>query len=166
MATTTQFNKYGVNTTLSIKKSAASKHKQRLGLAYPLVEVLGDTVTGGFIQQNKEQSNYFSKSQGLSLIRNNLRQLLLCEKGERVMLPDYGLNLNRFLFEPLDKTTFQLIKNDIVKTIEKYFSIAKIISLQVMSEDIDIGRSQLVVSLTLQLVDESLNLFDIEVRVG
>ncbi len=82
------------------------------------------------------------------------------------MLPDYGLDLKKYLFEPLDQTTFNLLKIDISDTLNTYFSIAKIISLSVLSDSFDSDNSSLVISLTLQLQDESLDIFDAEVRVG
>jgi phage baseplate assembly protein W len=51
-------------------------------------------------------------------IQNSLYILLSTTKGERVMEPDYGCNLNKMLFEPIT-TTFknymtQMIKNAIL----------------------------------------------------
>ena len=82
------------------------------------------------------------------------------------MLPDYGLNLERYLFEPLDQTTFYLIKQDILKTLERYFSSVNVITLSVYSDLLQRDRSQLYVSLTLQLLDQSLDIFDVEVTIG
>ena len=126
------------------------------------------TVTGAppSLQNNTSEGAYFTGETGVELIRNNLRQLLLCNKGERVMLPDYGLNLERYLFEPLDQTTFFLIKQDILKTLERYFSSVNVITLSVYSDPKQAERSQLYVSLTLQLLDQSLDIFDVEVTVG
>ena len=82
------------------------------------------------------------------------------------MLPSYGLSLNKYLFEPLDETTFFLIKNDILRTLETFFSIVKVINLKVFANPRDDQQHQLIVSLTLQLLDESLELFDVEVKLG
>ena len=165
MATTTTFEKYGVPISLSVQKAAQSKHKKRKGVAYPFVRVLSSTVTGGFIHSLTGQGSYVSSSAGKSLIRNNLRQLLLTQKGERVMLPDYGLDMNRFLFEPLDKTLFTLIKREVVLNISRYFPLARILSINVLSDELTADRSQLKIGLTIQLQDESLDIFDVEVSV-
>ena len=90
----------------------------------------------------------------------------MTEKGERVMLPDYGLSLSQYLFEPLDETVYHLVKTDILNNINKYFSIANVLKLTVYGNDQERERHQLVVSLTLQLLDESLDIFDIETRLG
>ena len=166
MATTTTHDIFGVPATLSVKKSISSQRKRRAGFSYPLIEPLQNTVPPGVPPKNTSQSNYFNQAYGIELIRNNLRQLLLTQKGERVMLPDFGLDLRRYVFEPLDETTFNLIKRDILLTISTYFSIAKPLVLKVSSDDTDAENGILRVSLTLQLLDESLDIFDVEVRLG
>ena len=166
MATTTTFEKYGVPISLSISKAVSSKSASRKGFAYPLVQILGGTIAGGVINAPSRQGNYVNSSSGKDLIRNNLRQLLLTQKGERVMIPDYGLNLQRFLFEPLDQTLFYLLRVDIVSNLTKYFPIVKVLKLSILSSDVDSDRGQLNIGLTLQLQDESLDIFDIEVSVN
>ena len=82
------------------------------------------------------------------------------------MLPNYGISLQKYLFEPLDETTFYLIKTEILKTLQTYFSIANVITLTVLSNELEAVRSQIVVKLTLQLMDGSLDIFDAEVKVA
>jgi phage baseplate assembly protein W len=167
MATTTTHNSYGADVSLSVKRNTSSKYKRRAGFVYPLTGSF-KTVTGtpAALQNNASEGSYFSPAYGVSLIRNNLRQLLLCEKGERVMLPNYGLSLQKYVFEPLDETTYFLVKNDILQTINTYFSIVNVISLSVFSTAIEANRNQLVVRLTLQLLDSSLDIFDVEVNLA
>jgi|TARA_R110002074_G_scaffold21968_3_gene67681 phage baseplate assembly protein W len=167
MAVTTTHNTYGAQTSISVQKVAASKFKKRSGFVYPLTGTF-KSVTGAppALQNNVSEGGYFSKSYGVNLIRNNLRQLLLCEKGERVMLPDYGLSLQRYIFEPLDETTYELIKLDVLRTLKKYFNIVQVVSLSVFSSPIQTNRSELSVKLTLQLLDESLDIFDVEVTIA
>jgi len=165
MAVTTTHNTYGFPLNLSTKRVIVAKYKKKTGLVYPLVGAFS-TITGGTLQKNTSQAGYFSKSYGVDLIRNNLRQLLKTEKGERVMMPDYGLTLTRYVFEPLDETTFFLIKNDILRTLKKYFSELRVINLSVFSDERNQERGELIVSLTLQIDDESLDIFDIEVKIA
>ena len=82
------------------------------------------------------------------------------------MLPDYGLSLQRYIFEPLDETTYELIKLDVLRTLKKYFNIVQVVSLSVFSSPIQTNRSELSVKLTLQLLDESLDIFDVEVTIA
>lgn len=167
MATTTTHNTYGAKTSIAVQRKAASQTRKRAGFAYPLVGGFSK-VTGSpsELKNNVSEGAYFSPATGVDLIRNNLRQLLLCNKGERIMLPSYGLSLNKYVFEPIDETTYFLIKQDILKTLDRYFSIVNVITLSVMSSPAEADRSELYISLTLQLLDESQDIFDIEVTVA
>ena len=70
------------------------------------------------------------------------------------------------LFEPLDETTFFLIKNSILSTLATYFSIVQVINIKVFGNPRPEKGDQLIVKLTLQLLDESLDIFDVEVTLG
>ena len=52
-------------------------------------------------------------SRDASAIKQAIVNLLLTNKGERVMQPDYGSDIRSFLFEPLDFGTAVQIKNSI-----------------------------------------------------
>jgi len=167
MAITTTHNNYGAETSISVRRAITSKTKSRFGFVYPLAGSFKTAIGAPpELRTNLKEGGYFSKAQGISLIKNNLRQLLLCERGERIMLPNYGISLQKFLFEPLDETTFYLIKTEILKTLQTYFSIANVITISVLSNELEAVRSQIVVKLTLQLMDGSLDIFDAEVKVA
>tara|TARA_R110002074_G_scaffold40750_3_gene108715 strand:- start:1603 stop:2100 length:498 start_codon:yes stop_codon:yes gene_type:complete len=165
MATTITHETFGTTVSVPVQRAVKSKYRRIAGFVYPLVGNF-DTVTGGALQENYSQQSYFSPSYGVSLIRNNLRQLLLCEKGERVMLPDYGVSIKKFIFEPLDEITFFLIRTEILKAVSKYFSMVNIVNLGVFAANSDTEASKIIIKLTLQLLDGSLDIFDTEVNIG
>ena len=100
MATTTSITKYGVPVGSSIQRGIKSKYKRRVGLAYPLVQTRNTVVTSILQKSNVAHATYFGNATGQELLKNNLQQLIKTEKGERVMLPDYGLALKKYVFEP------------------------------------------------------------------
>lgn len=53
-------------------------------------------------------------------IKADLLHLLLTRKGQRLYKPDFGTDLLKFIFEPEDGITFDAIKTDISKEIQKY----------------------------------------------
>ena len=55
-----------------------------------------------------------------SAIKQAIVNLLLTNKGERLMNPRYGSDIRRFLFEPLDYGTAFQIKGNIRDTLERF----------------------------------------------
>ena len=70
-------------------------------------------------------------SRDASAINQAIVNLLLTNKGERLMNPEYGSDIRRFLFEPLDYGTSALVKQNIVTTIGRFeprISVQEIVS--------------------------------------
>ena len=59
-------------------------------------------------------------SKDASAIKQAIVNLLLTNKGERLMNPTYGSDIRKYLFEPLDYGTSFLIKGNIESTISKF----------------------------------------------
>ena len=63
------------------------------------------------------QDGYFKTTKTtIESIKNNIKLLLKTQRGERVMQPNLGLNIRRFLFEQITEDTQIQIENDIVDT--------------------------------------------------
>jgi len=77
------------------------------------------------------------------------------------MRPDYGCNLRKFLMEPLDETTFSMIKEEIVTAIRRYLSTVSIGKLQVF----ETRTGQLKVNLFCAVRDAISTAFSIGVRI-
>jgi uncharacterized protein len=54
------------------------------------------------------------------VVRQNLKNLMLTEPGERVMDADFGVGLKRLLFEPIHPVTYDKIKIRIRQQVKKY----------------------------------------------
>ena len=117
------------------------------GFSYPLVATPG--------------SGDFSKSSGLILVKSMLTNLIKTQRGERFMLPDYGVNLRRFLMEPLDEATFGLIKEEITLSVRrhlKFLSLTKVQAFETRGGGIN-------VKLFCSLKDAQANNFEVGVRI-
>lgn len=74
---------------------------------------------------------YFNKSSKDDLIRAQVKQILLTRRGERVMLPSFGVSMDDYLFEPLTGDTANLLAYEIREAINKYatnIEVVKIVS--------------------------------------
>ena len=68
-------------------------------------------------------------SKDASAIKQSIVNLLMTNKGERVYQPEYGSDLRRFLFEPMDFATAASIQSNIVSTIKKFEPRIGVLSL-------------------------------------
>ena len=100
-------------------------------------------------------------------VRNNIKSLLLTNRGERLMQPSLGLNLKKYLFEPLTGDTIATIETEIYQTIEFWLPFVNIDELNItMGEESDIGRNTINISVTFS-IRNSQNYFDtVEVSIG
>lgn len=145
---------YGRSPSLAVNKAVVATSKKVYGFNYPL--------------EKDPKRGYFSKQSGVSLVRNNLRQLLQTVRGERVMLPDYGANLQNYLFEPLDKFTVQNIRDDILHAISKYAPGVSVIKLQVFPSGkvTSDGFQGIYISLLVQVQELDNQEIDVQVEIG
>lgn len=110
---------------------------------------------------------YLKRSSGLELVKNNLKQLLLTNRGERVMLPNYGTNLREYLMEPLDQALFSQIRREIIESISKYARNVNLLKIQIIPGDTPTqsGGHHLFIKLYCQLVEEDNVSFEIKVEL-
>jgi phage baseplate assembly protein W len=79
----------------------------------------------------------FSKSTDNESLVGQIRQLIYTTPGERVMLPNFGLNLNSYLFEPLTPQLIDEIKTKIFTQFKRYITNAGVLKIVVFSEEVD-----------------------------
>lgn len=155
MAANQTVSVYGNISVPFIEKVPTEKRNHVFGLGFPL----GKTkLTGGL----------FQKKTGVDLIKGAVKQLLLTERGERVMLPKFGCNLRGYLFQPLDEAIFENIKEEIQFSFNNYIVGATILKLAVIpfGGTGPSGGNSLLIRLTLQLNEEDLSVFDVEVTIS
>jgi len=75
-----------------------------------------------------------------TLIKQNLKMLLLTNPGERVMDPDFGVGMNRFLFSNFDQTTFNLIESRIGDQVAAYMPAIRILEIQFDASEADSNK--------------------------
>ena len=154
MSLNTNTTVYGVVAVPEITKRVAANVEKTYGLAYPLTENIG--------------AGYFNKASGKELVENNLKQLLTTALGERILLPDFGIDLKKYIFEPADEQTFVAIQHDIVRTISKYAKGVKVLRLRIfpLDEYGPGGSHALSIQLTVQILDDVNNTFEVGVKIG
>ena len=131
------------------------------------IQKLRPVVGVGFPMQ-KSSGGYVRKQKNLSVIAGQLRQLLSTERGERVMLPDFGVKLKQFLFEPLDDTLREQIRETIEYAIKVYANQVELIDLDIF-EDTRQGYEDgggLIIRLKIAWILDPSKLQEIEVNIA
>ena len=83
--------------------------------------------------ERDQQDGYEMNKTVLQAIKQNLKMLLLTSPGERVMWPDFGVGIRRFLFEMADQGTYDQIRTRIVMQVKRFLPFISI-------ENIEIGE--------------------------
>jgi len=103
---------------------------------------------------------YFNKSSSFNLVRSQISQLIRTKKGERVMLPDFGVSLHDYLFEPLTSDSAAEIYLDIQRAISKYAPNLNLLGVRVFQDDNikGFGMPGLKVNLSVSFKDDNQSL--------
>jgi phage baseplate assembly protein W len=153
MAINQEINIYGRESKPG-KFSAKSKSTKDYGFTFPF----------GAIEDGK----FLMRGSDLELIKSNLRQLLLTNKGERVMLPKFGTNLRNYLMEPIDQALLSQIRRDILESIYLYAPNVNLLKLQVLGNDNPTlsGGHAIEVKLYCALKEDANTSFEIKVEIS
>ena len=94
-----------------------------LGVKLPLTR---DTVDGFTMIKNFK-----------TMVNQNFKMLLLTHPGERVMEPEFGVGIKKYLFENFNEGTFAKIERDILKQTRIYLPAIQILEISFGASDID-----------------------------
>lgn len=67
------------------------------------------------ISENRVKTADYAES-----VRQSVQVILLTGKGERLLLPDFGTNLKKYIFEPLGATTYEIIRTEILNALYEW----------------------------------------------
>ena len=118
------------------------------------VEDLDDRVSVGLDfpigRQAGDQMGYFATTKTtMDAIKNDVRLLLLTQRGERLFQPFLGMNIRRFLFEQITDDTAIEIENDIVDTFQTWLPFVELRDI-----DVDLGdqdRNKISINITFNI---------------
>lgn len=79
-------------------------------------------------------SDYYLVRNTPELVRQNLKNLVLTSPGERIMDPEFGVGIKRFLFENRTSATISAIRSKINSQVRKYMPFISITSVDFISD--------------------------------
>lgn len=86
-------------------------------------------------QVSAQDSDYLSITTIDDLVRQNLTNLLLTSPGERMMDPEFGVGLRRYLFENRTSQLLATIRSVIVSQVKKYMPFLAIQQIQFLIDN-------------------------------
>ena len=104
----------------------------------------------------------------LDAIKSNLQNFLSTELGERVMQPNLGIQLKKFLFEPFSDEMVVSIQTTIVETLAYWMPFIRVDNVQVNMSNNESGdfKSVMEVSVEFSLKKDPTTVESIQVNIG
>lgn len=82
-------------------------------------------------------------------IKESLFILFSTSPGERIMHPEYGCNLNKFVFEPITNTLYNRIKDAITHAILLFEPRIKLMDIKIKTDDAQENKLEIAVEYTI-----------------
>ncbi len=83
------------------------------------------------LEYNQAFGPYTSLTDINSLVRQNLKMLVLTSPGERIMIPNFGVGIRSFVFENKVGSTYSSIKNKINSQVSIYMPFVNITDIKI-----------------------------------
>tara|TARA_R100000995_G_C3475206_1_gene120547 strand:- start:826 stop:1314 length:489 start_codon:yes stop_codon:yes gene_type:complete len=103
-------------TDVSVDKS----EDNALESGYLYKDLLLDLETSVYYNEQLNKTTTLKDVQGLfdlDSIKNSIANIFLTSPGQKILSPEFGINLRRFLFEPMSNFTAYRIKTDIINNL-------------------------------------------------
>ena len=101
-------------------------------------------------RQPGDNQGYFATTKTtMDAVKNDIKLLLMTQRGERLFQPFLGMDIRRFLFEQITDDTGIEIENDIVETFQTWLPFVQLQDIKV-----DLGnqdKNQIKINITINI---------------
>ena len=137
----------------------------------PFIEDRDDRIFIGidmpFRKSNGQEGYFASTTTTIDAVKNNIRNLVQTNKGERFMQPSLGIELRKYLFEQYTDESRISIENDITDALNFWLPFVEIKKLIVaMDEEYDVGRNKLKIDITFNINKDPNTLSSVQIDIG
>ena len=97
-----------------------------------------------------------------AMVKQNFKMLVLTNPGERIMVPDFGVGMYTFLFEPNNPLLYEQIRERILTQAKKYLPFVRVVdvSFQSFEDSADFDEKRKV-SVSIKYIITPLNASDV-----
>jgi phage baseplate assembly protein W len=109
------------------------------------------------IRKGTDVQGYFaSTTTTIEAVKNNIRNLLQTNTGERLFYPTFGMDLRQFLFDTIDETTTITIQENIIDTFSNWLPFVEIRDIVVNTESTNasLGSNMISISIVFNIVQD------------
>ena len=110
-------------------------------------------VLGIGINKNSNKGGVFAVNYTtLNQAKDNIKNLILTRKGERLMQPEFGCDVWKVLFEPMDGQIIEnLIENYIIDAVETWLPYLTITNIIFDYDDTDVDLNKIILEIKFAL---------------
>ena len=120
-----------------------------------------------FHKSNGVEGWFASTDTTIKAVKNNIKMLLNTNKGERLMQPNLGINLRKFLFEQYNDESRIAIQNEIVDVFKTWLPFVEIKELNISMDETDsVGKNKMMIHITFNIIRDPNTLESIQVEIG
>tara|TARA_Y100000361_G_scaffold93719_1_gene83676 strand:- start:1282 stop:1752 length:471 start_codon:yes stop_codon:yes gene_type:complete len=99
----------------------------------------------------RAEGGFATTSTTIEAVKNNIRNLLQTNPGERLMQPNLGVELRSLLFEQIDESTLLSIQDTILDSLEFWLPFVEIQDIQILKDDRRTDINQIVVKILFNI---------------
>tara|TARA_Y100000034_G_scaffold103310_1_gene128750 strand:+ start:134 stop:589 length:456 start_codon:yes stop_codon:yes gene_type:complete len=116
------------------------------------------------------KEGYFASTKTtIEAIKNNIRNLVNTHQGERLMQPALGLNLKKYLFEPvISDDTILSLQKDLTETISNWLPFVVIQKIDTMFTSLNdsTGQNVLKISIVFNIKNDPQSMEQLDLEIG
>jgi len=109
------------------------------------------------IRRDDVKDGFFaSTSTTIEAVKNNIRNLLQTNQGERLMQPTLGLNLRRLLFEQIGEESMVGVQDSILDTFKFWLPFVEVRDIQILTNEdsVTIGVNEIRVKILFNIIQD------------
>lgn len=104
---------------------------------------------------NKSVSNGLSYSEDVKRINQSLFLIFETPKGSRLMLPEFGSDIHKYRFDPLDSVLLERLRYTITEDVRRWEPRVTLTSVEFLTDNIYVDNSILYISLSYRIINTS-----------
>lgn len=106
---------------------------------------------------NKSASGGLQYTEDIERINQSLFLIFETPKGSRLMMPEFGSDLRKYRFDPLDKILMERIRYTITEDIKRWEPRISLTSIEFLADNLAIDNSTLYISISYRIINSTVS---------